>query len=348
MLVRRDVWDALGGPDPALAHARDDLDLCRRAHLAGHRVIVVPGAVVAHAEAGPGVAGRSAPRGRGPGPTGATPSICASPPHRVRDAGGARLDLSAALLRAAGRLALKQPDRAVDELAPIAAVLVTADGLAAGPPAHPRAPPGVGRARPPAAGSAAPGGAGPPGRVSAHLRRQEAAWLAAEVARARTAPDTAARDPVVETRPGQGEAEEAETAGRVRAAGRRPAPLLVVTAVVLPAALAGLSGCAACSAGRGVAASPALLPAPADAARSLAGGTSTWRAVGLGVRVARSAGAVLAVLAAPSGLADTAVLSCCVAALPLSRSPPGRGRGVTRSRALRAWAALVWAAAPAC
>jgi hypothetical protein len=47
MLVRRDVWDALGGPDPGVG--RDDLDLCRRAHQAGHRVVVVPRAVVAHA-----------------------------------------------------------------------------------------------------------------------------------------------------------------------------------------------------------------------------------------------------------------------------------------------------------
>jgi len=49
MLVRRDVWDALGGPDPAVRRGRDDLDLCRRAHQAGHRVVVVPRAVVAHA-----------------------------------------------------------------------------------------------------------------------------------------------------------------------------------------------------------------------------------------------------------------------------------------------------------
>jgi GT2 family glycosyltransferase len=51
MLVRRDLWTRLGGADPTLAHARDDLDLGRRAHLAGHRVVVVPGAVVAHAAA---------------------------------------------------------------------------------------------------------------------------------------------------------------------------------------------------------------------------------------------------------------------------------------------------------
>ncbi len=50
-LVRRDVWDQLGGPDPALGPYGDGLDLCRRARLAGHRVVAVPEAVVHHARA---------------------------------------------------------------------------------------------------------------------------------------------------------------------------------------------------------------------------------------------------------------------------------------------------------
>jgi Glycosyltransferase like family 2 len=50
-LVRRDVWDALDGPDPALGPFGDGLDLSRRARLAGHRVVVVPRAVVRHAQA---------------------------------------------------------------------------------------------------------------------------------------------------------------------------------------------------------------------------------------------------------------------------------------------------------
>ncbi|KSW29282.1 glycosyl transferase family 2 [Cellulomonas sp. B6] len=50
-LVRRDVWDALGGTDPALGPFGDGLDLSRRARLAGHRVVVVPTAVVRHAQA---------------------------------------------------------------------------------------------------------------------------------------------------------------------------------------------------------------------------------------------------------------------------------------------------------
>ncbi|WP_149202586.1 glycosyltransferase [Actinotalea subterranea] len=54
-LVRRDVWETLGGTDPALGPYGDGLDLCRRARLAGHRVIVVPGAVVRHAQASLGL-----------------------------------------------------------------------------------------------------------------------------------------------------------------------------------------------------------------------------------------------------------------------------------------------------
>jgi GT2 family glycosyltransferase len=50
-LVRRDVWDELGGTDPALGPFGDGLDLSRRARLAGHRVLAVPAAVVRHAQA---------------------------------------------------------------------------------------------------------------------------------------------------------------------------------------------------------------------------------------------------------------------------------------------------------
>ncbi|WP_306341562.1 glycosyltransferase family 2 protein [Sinomonas cellulolyticus] len=49
MLVRRDVWDHLHGFDPALPATGDDVDFCWRARLAGHRVVVVPGARVLHA-----------------------------------------------------------------------------------------------------------------------------------------------------------------------------------------------------------------------------------------------------------------------------------------------------------
>ncbi|MBC9958086.1 glycosyltransferase [Yimella sp. cx-51] len=46
LLIRRDVYATLGGFDPAFDGDGDGLDLCWRAHLTGHQVVIVPGAVV--------------------------------------------------------------------------------------------------------------------------------------------------------------------------------------------------------------------------------------------------------------------------------------------------------------
>ncbi|MFI9269109.1 glycosyltransferase [Kitasatospora sp. NPDC052896] len=51
MLVRRDVFEQLGGFDRALPLMRDDTDFCWRVNAAGHRVVVAPDAVLRHAEA---------------------------------------------------------------------------------------------------------------------------------------------------------------------------------------------------------------------------------------------------------------------------------------------------------
>ncbi|WP_083977045.1 glycosyltransferase [Kitasatospora azatica] len=51
MLVRRDVFEQLGGFDKALPLMRDDTDFCWRVNAAGHRVVVAPDAVLRHAEA---------------------------------------------------------------------------------------------------------------------------------------------------------------------------------------------------------------------------------------------------------------------------------------------------------
>ena len=50
-LIRRDVWDAVGGLDPHLPVFRDDLDLGWKVNAAGHRVAVVPTALIRHARA---------------------------------------------------------------------------------------------------------------------------------------------------------------------------------------------------------------------------------------------------------------------------------------------------------
>ena len=51
MLIRRDVFEALGGFDRAFGQSCDDLDLCWRAQLAGHRVVVAPRARMREAAA---------------------------------------------------------------------------------------------------------------------------------------------------------------------------------------------------------------------------------------------------------------------------------------------------------
>ena len=48
MLIRRDVWDQVGGFDPNLPLMRDDLDFCWRVHAAGDDVRVITDAVVYH------------------------------------------------------------------------------------------------------------------------------------------------------------------------------------------------------------------------------------------------------------------------------------------------------------
>ncbi|MFS0705485.1 glycosyltransferase, partial [Cellulomonas sp. 179-A 9B4 NHS] len=142
-LVRRDVWDALGGTDAALGPFGDGLDLSRRARLAGHRVVVVPTAVVRHAQAayhglrpvqGPGA---SAPAGAdahevdldGDGePDAADPTRSFAARRRAllhsRLAGAplpllplvVLMTLAAGTLRALGQLAVKQPRLAVAEV----------------------------------------------------------------------------------------------------------------------------------------------------------------------------------------------------------------------------------------
>ena len=49
MLIRREVWDQVGGFDPGMALFGEDIDLCWRVHAAGFRVRVITDAVVYHA-----------------------------------------------------------------------------------------------------------------------------------------------------------------------------------------------------------------------------------------------------------------------------------------------------------
>src|SRR4051794_33049247 len=127
LLARRELWDRLGGLDPALPLLRDDVDLCWRAHLAGRRVVVAPRAVVADAQAASRRL-RAADAVRGP-------------MRRVDRRHGLHVALARcapwavplvllqvlgqALGRSLGLLAAKAPRAALDELVAAAAITVT-------------------------------------------------------------------------------------------------------------------------------------------------------------------------------------------------------------------------------
>ncbi|WP_258572886.1 glycosyltransferase [Actinomadura parmotrematis] len=124
MLVRRDVWDRLGGFDVEFGLFRDDLDLCWRAHAAGHRVMVVTGAVVYHAEAsrrGLRTIGMTSESPRRRDRRNALYALLGNLPLRRLPRALLRNGW-AALMRALVLFAVKQPGAARDELAAFAAV----------------------------------------------------------------------------------------------------------------------------------------------------------------------------------------------------------------------------------
>ncbi|HVB27336.1 MAG TPA: glycosyltransferase family 2 protein, partial [Mycobacteriales bacterium] len=124
-LIRRDVWDALGGYDPALPLFRDDLDFGWRANLAGWRVAVVPAAVLRHVRAlERGVrTGPAARRTRRQDREHAIYVLLANAPPARLPLLLVRLAL-AAVLRPLGLLLARRPRRAVDEVAAYARVAV--------------------------------------------------------------------------------------------------------------------------------------------------------------------------------------------------------------------------------
>lgn len=129
MLVRRDVYDDLGGFDRRLPLMRDDVDLCWRAQSAGHTVLVAPDAVLRHAEA-------SARERRTVDCAGRTTAS----PHRVDKAGAVYTILAnssgralpyvllrvllGTVLRTLAYLIGKAPGQAVDEITGLLATLL--------------------------------------------------------------------------------------------------------------------------------------------------------------------------------------------------------------------------------
>ncbi|GEL95153.1 glycosyltransferase [Cellulomonas composti] len=337
-IVRREVWDTLDGPDPALGPFGDGLDLSRRARLAGHRVVVVPSAVVRHAQATYlGLRTRDAAPvdldGDGEDDDGdparsfrarrvalvhqrlVTPPVWFVPVVAV-------LALLAGAVRSIGQVAAKQPGLAVDELrAPLVALVHVRAVVAARRTAR--------RTRT------------VPRRV---LRPLQATWRDV-VGQARDRRLARAEARRVVRAPSELELRELAAITTQRRGG------LAFLTVLLAIATVVASGPTVAAVGRGARlVGGALVPLAGSVGELWDSATSGWVAGGLGAP--GPVDALWAVLVAPSALAggnpDMAVAVLLLGGVLIAGVGAWAAAGAaTRSVAVRLWVAVVWAAAPA-
>ncbi|WP_233510162.1 glycosyltransferase [Actinomadura craniellae] len=131
MLVRRDVWEQVGGFDLDFGLFRDDVDFGWRVHAAGHRVVAASDAVVFHAEAaarGAREIGMTTESARRRDRRNVLYTLLANQPLRPMLRSLAR-NATVALLRAVTLLAAKRPAAARDELGAFADVIRSPDRL---------------------------------------------------------------------------------------------------------------------------------------------------------------------------------------------------------------------------
>ncbi|MGC0376895.1 GT2 family glycosyltransferase [Streptomyces sp. SAI-229] len=341
MLVRRDVFDRLGGFDRHLPLMRDDVDLCWRAHSAGYRVLIAPDAVVRHAEA----ASRERRTVDCVGRTSASP-------HKVDKAGAVYTLLVNArtaalpwvllrvvlgtLLRTLAYLVGKVPGQAVDEIRGLMGTLLRPERILAGRRHRGSPQTDKGEMRP-----LFP----PPGATVRVTVEQVASSLVG-----RSDPEAASgagrHGGVVESGPGGDDADflEVEQFARLKRIARKPGPVLFLVLL-----LVSLAACRQLLGG-GALAGGALLPAPAGAGDLWARYTDAWHTVGAGGT--GSAPPYLAIVAAfaslllgSTGLAVTILLVCSVPLAGLTAY--FASRPLVESRLLRAWAAVAYAFLPA-
>ncbi|MGE7389764.1 glycosyltransferase [Streptomyces sp. NPDC004126] len=340
MLVRRDVYDALGGFDRRLPLMRDDVDLCWRAHSAGHTVLVAPDAVLRHAEAAArerrtvDCAGRSAVSPHRVDKAGAVHTLLANTPGRALPYVLLRLVLGT-LLRTLGYLLGKAPGQAVDELTGLLTTLLRPGRILTARRARRRPAVPAAELRP-----LFP----PPGATL----RAGAEQLAAHLGSGRDDdPAPAARHgAALEPGPGGDDADHLDTGrpGRLKRIARNPSPALFAGLL-----LVSLVACRALIGG-GSLTGGALLPAPSGAGGLWHTYTGDWQPVGTGT----TAGAppYLAVLAGLSALllgsTQAALTLLLVGAVPLAGlTAYFASRPLVTSRLLRAWAAVGYAFLPA-
>ncbi|MFD9093033.1 glycosyltransferase [Streptomyces collinus] len=340
MLVRRDVFEQLGGFDRRLPLMRDDLDLCWRATAAGHRVLVAPDAVVRHAEA-------ASRERRAVDCVGRT----AASPHKVDKAGAVYSLLvntrAAALPWVLFRLVLgtfvrtlaylvgKVPGQAVDEIRGLLGTLLRPERILAGRRRRGPALIDKGELR-----QLFP----PPGATV----RATVEQFAGNFSNSSDIDTSSAgrHGGAVESGPGGDDADflEIEQFARLKRIARRPGPVLfLVLLLVSLVACRALLGGGALSGG-------ALLPAPAGAGDLWSRYLDAWHPVGAGgTPAAPPYLAVVASLASllfgSTGLAITALL---IGSVPLAGlTAYFASRPLVTSRLLRAWAAIAYAFLPA-
>ncbi len=341
MLIRRDVFEQLGGFDRRLPLMRDDVDLCWRAQAAGHRVLIAPEAVVRHAEA----ASRERRAVDCAGRTTASP-------HKVDKAGAVytllvnsrtallpwilvRLVLGT-LVRTLANLVGKVPGQALDEIRGLLSTLLRPERIIAG--RRRRGKPKVDKDELRALFP-------PPGAtVRATVEQAVGDYFGSSDPEAVSG--AGRHGGAVESGPGGDDADflEIEQFARLKRIARKPGPVLfLVLLLVSLVACRNLLGGGALAGG-------ALLPAPADASELWARYADAWHPVGVGgTPAAPPYLAVIATLATlllgSTGLAVTLLLVCSV---PLAGfTAYFASRPLVESRLLRAWAAVVYAFLPA-
>ncbi|GGK09247.1 integral membrane regulatory protein [Streptomyces camponoticapitis] len=338
MLIRRDVWEELGGFDRRLPLMRDDVDLCWRAHAAGHRVLVAPDAVLRHAEAAArerrtvDCAGRSVVN-----------------PHRVDKAGAVYTMLVnsrsgilpyvllrlvvGTLLRTVAYLVGKAPGQAVDEVMGLFGTLLRPGRIIGA-----RKRRGKGVVEPSELRALFP----PPGATV----RATVEQVAGSLGGGSETEAGGSRHGAVESGPGGDDADflEVEQFARLKRLAHRPGPVLFAVLLVVS-----LVACRALLGG-GALAGGALLPAPPDVAGLWSRYADGWHPIGTGgTQTAPPYLAVLAALSAlflgSTGFALTLLLVCSV---PLAGvTAYFASRPLIESKLLRAWASVAYAFLPA-
>ncbi|MDL5201939.1 glycosyltransferase family 2 protein [Streptomyces sp. ALI-76-A] len=341
MLIRRDVFEQLGGFDRRLPLMRDDVDLCWRAHAAGYRVLIAPEAVVRHAEA----ASRERRAVDCAGRTTASP-------HKVDKAGAVytllvntrtavlpwvllRLVVGT-LLRTVAYLVGKVPGQAVDEIRGLLGTLLRPERILAG--RRKRGRPAVDKAemRP----------LFPPPGATIRATFEQAAGDLFGSSDPEAASGAGRHGGGLESGPGGDDADflEVEQFARLKRVARKPGPVLFLALL-----LVSLVACRALLGG-GALAGGALLPAPADSGDLWSRYLDAWHTVGAGgISSAPPYLALLAMLgSALFGSTGLAVTLLLVGSVPLAGfTAYFASRPLVESRLLRAWAAVVYAFLPA-